>query len=111
VNPWGNSFDARKLNSSEGGKGDTTAVGSYPADASPYGVLDMAGNVSEWVADSYAENYEGLPRINPTGPSSGLGHVVRGGCWFFERGFARSANRLYDEPSRTIFDVGFRCAK
>ena len=85
IYPWGNSFDARKLNSSEGGKGDTTAVGSYPDGASPYGALDMAGNVSEWVADRYDENYyANSPRNNPPGPSSGLGHVQRGGDWLLE---------------------------
>jgi formylglycine-generating enzyme required for sulfatase activity len=112
IYPWGNTFDARNLNSSEGGKGDTTAVGAYPADVSPYGALDMAGNVSEWVADRYDENYyANSPRNNPPGPSAGQGHVQRGGCWFFDQEFARVTRRLYDETSRTIFDTGFRCAR
>lgn len=112
IYPWGNSFDARKLNSSEGRKGDTTAVGSYPDGASPYGMLDMAGNVSEWVADRYDENYyANSPRNNPPGPSSGLGHVQRGGDWLLEKDFARATRRTYDETTRTMFNTGFRCAK
>ncbi|MEA3459628.1 MAG: SUMF1/EgtB/PvdO family nonheme iron enzyme, partial [Chloroflexota bacterium] len=50
--PWGDEFDARKLNS-DCRIGDTTPVGSFPEGASPYGAYDMAGNVWEWVADWY----------------------------------------------------------
>ncbi len=79
--PWGNDWDAKKLNSGEGGAGDTVAVGSYPAGASPYGVMDMAGNVWEWVADWYdASYYSKSPVRNPTGPSSGQTRGVRGGA-------------------------------
>jgi len=63
--------------------GDTSRVGTYPAGASPFGVLDMAGNVAEWVNDFYSFNYEASldNPLNPTGPatSSGLNRVVRGG--------------------------------
>jgi len=70
--------------------GDTSRVGTYPAGASPFGILDMAGNVAEWVNDFYSFNYS-LPEnifptstgtvVNPTGPatSSSLQRVVRGG--------------------------------
>ena len=61
--------------------GDTSRVGTYPAGASPYGVLDMAGNVAEWVNDFYSFNYTNAESLNPTGPvgSATLNHVVRGG--------------------------------
>ena len=77
VYPWGNAFDKILLNSSEGGKGDTTSVGSYANGASPYGVMDMAGNAWEWVADWYASYPSGTQR-NPTGPTTGQLRVLRG---------------------------------
>jgi formylglycine-generating enzyme required for sulfatase activity len=83
VYPWGNTFDKNLLNSYESGKGDTTAVGSYPPNsASPYGAMDMAGNVWEWVADWYGDNYYTTsPRNNPKGLLSGQYRVLRGGAW------------------------------
>ncbi len=61
--------------------GDTSRVGSYPAGASPFGVLDMAGNVAEWVNDFYTGSYANAGTLNPTGPatSPSLNRVVRGG--------------------------------
>jgi hypothetical protein len=88
-------------------------VGSFPEGESPYGVLDMAGNVFEWVADWYeADYYERSETNNPAGPSSGSGKVTRGGSYkessIFGRSTARSGNDLiYSEVSET---TGFRCA-
>ena len=61
--------------------GDTSRVGTYPAGASPFGVLDMAGNVAEWVSDFYGADYSDAETLNPRGPAAGgtLNHVVRGG--------------------------------
>lgn len=63
--------------------GDTSRVGTYPAGASPFGVLDMAGNVAEWVNDFYSFDYSNALEntVNPTGPltSASLNRVVRGG--------------------------------
>lgn len=91
--------------------GDTSAVGSYPAGASLYGALDMAGNVWEWVSDWWAEDYYGnSPASNPTGPSSGYIKVARGGDWSHSRHFLLTAVRAYDgNPDGCSGGVGFRC--
>ncbi len=112
IYPWGNTFDKNLLNSAEGGKVDTTAVGSYPGGGSPYGVMDMAGNVWEWVADWYDENYYAYsPLSNPTGPSSRHDHVLRGGSWSSDQIYARSASRYRFDPDGWNFNMGFRCAR
>ena len=62
---------------------DTTPIGSFPAGASFYGVLDMAGNVWEWTADWFQPVYYKVsPQENPLGPASGERRVVRGGWWY-----------------------------
>jgi serine/threonine-protein kinase len=90
------------------GFGDTAPAASYPAGASFYGAYDMAGNVWEWVEDSY-DAYPG----NTVG-NSDFGttfRVVRGGSWFFpnETTF-RSANRAPNDPAQPNDAIGFRCA-
>jgi eukaryotic-like serine/threonine-protein kinase len=103
--PWGNDIDCTRANwgtfEGEGpcaGKnpGHPVAVGQYPTGASPYGLLDMGGNVWEWVADKYDED-----------PGR---RVVRGGscCTFFVG--PRAANRNAWAPDHRDGDLGFRCA-
>ena len=112
IYPWGNSFDQNRLNSREGGKGDTAAVGSYPSGASPYGAMDMAGNVLEWVADWYDGNYyASSPRANPKGASPGQARVVRDGSWATPPSFARTYSRDGWPPSESDSEIGFRCAR
>lgn len=108
------------LASKEGGDGapDLQPVGSYPQGASPYGVLDLAGNVSEWVADWYNwDGYWDMPRENPIGLGPPWNHSLRGSGWFDRRGqedriedlsrcSSRNSSHSYDDPR-----TGFRCAR
>ncbi len=113
VYPWGNDFDTSKCNSSESRIGDTTPVGKYsPQGDSFYGVADLAGNVLEWCADWYDENYyKNSPTRNPTGPASGQYRVLRGGSWSFDATHVRAADRICLRPVARIVNVGFRCAQ
>ncbi len=93
---------------------DTAPVGSYPLGASPYGVLDMAGNVYEWVQDVYAPDYYSVsPAVNPTGPSEGSYRVTRGGSFYNQAFRNRSANRnnAFIPADSVHFDGGARCAR
>ena len=114
--PWGDFFYPDMGNIRPGGvepdTGDTARVGSYPQGASPYGVMDMVGNVWEWVADWYDKSYYQVsPSRNPQGPSSGEKKVFRGGSWNSNIGSARAASRAGTPPDGRYFDIGFRCAR
>ena len=121
IYPWGN--DARSVAGLAWFNQDKAAglpqkVGSLQAGASPYGALDMAGNVFEWVSDwwmsdAYAR-YDG--RANPTGPTEREQHdnqkVVRGGSWvIFEISKLRTTYRLANPASTRDGDNGFRCVQ
>ena len=94
--------------------GDTVAVGLYPQNASPYGVLDMVGNVREFVNDFYQKSYYATsPYYNPTGPETDLGkyHLARGGGWYDHLILSTNWVR-HDEASAEVFEhIGFRCAR
>jgi formylglycine-generating enzyme required for sulfatase activity len=90
--------------------GDTGPVGGYPGGVSPYGLLEMSGNVSEWVADWYGSGYyDRSPYEDPTGPVTGTHRVVRGGAWLSDSGDVRTARRFYVDPSSSNDSLGFRC--
>jgi eukaryotic-like serine/threonine-protein kinase len=111
--PWGNqAADNTLVNDSGSGDGwmQTAPVGSFPAGASPYGALDMAGNVWEWTADWYADTYYATsPAANPLGAASGQYRVFRGGGWSNTARRFRPANRGYTGGADHSDDIGFRC--
>jgi eukaryotic-like serine/threonine-protein kinase len=108
--PWGNDVPATPISNYDSLIDDVTEVGRYPEAASPYGVLDMTGNVWEWTADWYGEDYYvESPRENPTGPEAGVLRVLRGGAWNNLVQVVRATNRFWAFPGRNDFD-GFRCA-
>jgi formylglycine-generating enzyme required for sulfatase activity len=87
----------------------TAPVGSFPAGASSYGLLDMAGNVWEWCSDWYGANYyKNSPKKNPTGPDNGAHRVLRGGGWDSNAVVLRCAYRGGDGPSVRGGSAGFR---
>jgi len=114
VYPWGNEFSPQKANAY--GKADgfqyTAPVTAFAAGASPFGALNMAGNVAEWCADYYdSEYYSRSPTRNPSGPAEGLYRVIRGGAWDDAPEKLRASNRYADRPSYSAYNLGFRCAK
>lgn len=128
IYPWGNRtvapnllnfcdagcpFDWADPRAEDGYPGDTAPVGSFEDGASPFGLLDMAGNVWEWVDDWYSI-YPASSVTDPTGPTSWdgrTGKVRRGGSWNNSAGIVRIANRGWNVPDRTDNDQGFRCAR
>jgi formylglycine-generating enzyme required for sulfatase activity len=126
--PWGEQSPDNNLANYDYSVRDTNKVGSYPSGASPFGILDMAGNVWEWVADYYDPRYyEGEPSQNPSGPSvavgQGLRRVIRGGSWVeafrdlrvSNRGYASSPDLSADSKSdkykgEANDHTGIRCA-
>jgi len=90
----------------------TAPMGSYPSGASPYGVMDMAGNVYEWVADWYDGNYySNSPAENPRGPDDGNMRILRGGSWSSVENLVRSAIRGWSGPDGSWINLGFRCVR
>jgi len=125
--PWGDQPPDSSRGNFNYFSGDTTRVGNYPAGASPYGVLDMAGNVAEWVHDYFDGNYYGQgANVNPTGPSARtqyFNRVVRGGSFqdafvdvrLANRASVRGSNLNASDPYSADYlgdvspKIGFRC--
>ncbi len=106
--PWGDGFDPKKTNVGSA----PMPVGSTPEDRSPYGVLDMAGNVSEWT-DSWYQPYPG--NKHPSTDYGLIQKVVRGGSFnvnrhYVDEMFAQTTFRNYNRPDVAGPDNGFRCA-
>jgi formylglycine-generating enzyme required for sulfatase activity len=118
--PWGNALKdnvydpVQRANVGDSVTDGPKQVGSYPKGASPYGALDMAGNVWEWVSDWCSPTYyrdRPDPDTSPPGPTqsgSNRRKVIRGGSWGTIGVDARTAERNA-VPSGPSYDIGFRC--
>lgn len=115
IYPWGNNPPSCDLLNYDKCVGGTTPVGSYSESASPYGVLDMAGNVREWVNDFYLKPYyASSPYYNPQGPKAEetVGeHLLRGGSWKDDAGGITTWIRFDEAETYYIYKAGFRCAR
>jgi len=112
--PWGNDAPSpQHLNvyGTTDGYDTTSPVGSFPDGASPFGALDMAGNVWEWTADWYGP-YSEAPVTDPRGPIYGTRRVLRGAGWMnLAPDVSRAAFRNWGEPIVRVNTLGFRCAR
>jgi formylglycine-generating enzyme required for sulfatase activity len=110
IYPWGNQWDAKRCNSREGGPSRTTPVGQYsPQGDSPYGCVDMAGNVWEWTSSVY-KSYPYDPKDGREDPRAGddIPRVLRGGAFTIDGRFVRCACRNWDFPDYWNWYFGFR---
>jgi formylglycine-generating enzyme required for sulfatase activity len=118
--PWGNVYNPSlanhgrlALDTHDSGDGflELAPVGSYADGGTPDKIVDLAGNVEEWVGDWYAPEYPKASAANPRGPDTGEERVTRGGSYQDARPWLRGAHRGHELPSRRRVDRGFRCAK
>ena len=114
--PWGNEEATCDLTAMYGCPGDTRPVGSLSVGASPYGAMDMAGNLFEWTADWYSFSYyaetpaEGW--VGPEGPLDGSTRALRGGSFYgSSSNGVRASYRYYGNPDTRDLGTGFRCAQ
>lgn len=107
--PWGNESPTDRRCNFNGNVGDTTPVGRYPDGASPFGVLDMAGNVWEWTSSLY-KPYPYDLEDGREAPTLGSTRTVRGGSWSNRANLVRCAYRRGDFPDYWQDYLGFRVA-
>jgi formylglycine-generating enzyme required for sulfatase activity/serine/threonine protein kinase len=110
---WGkkNGIEEKPMYDVDDGFANTAPVGSFPKGASRYGIMDVVGNVWEWVSDYYAP-YAKDESKNPTGPASGDERVIRGGAWNASfPSWIRPTFRYHDTPTKRSYGIGFRCAR
>lgn len=110
VYPWGSEPPSFALANYQGFRVNTSPVGMFPNGVSGSGLLDMAGNVWEWVSDWYEHNYyvHSSP-VNPKGPETGETKVMRGGSWFNIERHLKVSYRSHSDPETHTANLGFRC--
>ncbi len=114
--PWGDEWDETRCNTAELGLEGTTPVGIFPDGVSPYGCLDMAGNVFEWTRSLWGTGsepdfkypYDQSDGRENLGAGDGVRRVLRGGSFDYHRGRARCAARVAVDPNYVWYDFGFR---
>jgi formylglycine-generating enzyme required for sulfatase activity len=112
VYPWGNDAPTCDLVNMEGCGEAAQSVGSHAGGASPFGAMDMAGNVVEMVADWYSATYYATsPNQDPPGPASGQHYVGRGGGFKSEAVWQRTSARDTYDSGDSSKSLGFRCAR
>ncbi len=121
--PWGNVYNPHLANHGSFADDETDAsdgfiglapVASFPDGATPNGIVDLAGNAEEWVNDFFDQDENGFgyaasPQVSPTGPKTGVFHVIRGGSYLRGAAWIRGAARWVQMAPRSAA-VGFRCA-
>ena len=115
--PWGGDWNDSYCNTSELGLGGTTPIGIFPEGVSPYGCLDMAGNVYEWTSSLWGKDWRKPEYIDPYNPSDGrenlkagneVMRLLRGGSWDLSRNYARCFSRDWYYPYSRGGGIGFR---
>jgi formylglycine-generating enzyme required for sulfatase activity len=118
--PWGNIFDRKRANTKEAGLGAVSPVGAYPLGASPYGCLDMCGNVYEFTASLWGHDQQEAQYRYPYDSRDGredlsqpdvVCRAVRGGSFALGKRYARCTSRFGISPKRGFFDIGFRVVR
>jgi formylglycine-generating enzyme required for sulfatase activity len=114
--PWGKDWPTETRANSERIAADMpyehglAPVGSLPAGISPFGVMDMAGNAAEFVADWASESFPTDEVRNPKGPAEGTDKVIKGGGWYGRADSLLSARNMFAGMDYRGDDTGFRCA-
>ena len=110
IYPWGNRMDFSRLAYRSSNVHRTVDVGSFPDGASPYGVLDMAGNVWEWTASAYnGVDYKYTILAGRKAEKRSELMIIKGGAWGSNRNQFQCGYQYYDRKEATQFNIGFRC--